>query len=52
MLPGDGLAGASFGVEWFSGDMLRKSGKVGGGGSFRGDMEENRVGVEVREEGR
>lgn len=36
-----------------SGETERRSGKTGGGGggNFRGDMVENRVGVEVREEG-
>lgn len=41
----------SLSVLLFKGDMERRSGKTGGGGNFRGDMEENLVGVEVRDEG-
>ena len=35
----------------FSGEIGRRSGKTGGGGNFRGDIEEieNLVGVDVRE---
>lgn len=35
----------------FNGEMERRSGKTGGAGNFLGDMDENRVGVDVREEG-
>jgi hypothetical protein len=41
----------SIAMELFNGDIVRRSGN-GGGGNLRGEMEENLVGVEARDDGR